>query len=132
MTGQRVHTRLGQRLPHRFLVIDDKPEMTAVVGSLPAAFLKREELIAEIDESLVLALAAQFEVKQASVECERLFNVADLDRDMVETNGTRLLCSAIRGLQPSVSASCGAMTAPTQSVLHATDLGGFSVGNATP
>ena len=34
------------------------------------------------------------------------------------------------GLQPSVSASCGAMTAPTQSVFHATDLGGFSVGNA--
>ena len=69
LTGQRLHTRLGQRLPHRFLVIDDKSEMTAVVGSLPAAFLKRQELIAEIDESRVLALTAQFEVKQAIVEC---------------------------------------------------------------
>ena len=43
--------------------------MTTVVRSLRAAFLEREELIAEIDESRVLALAAQFEVKQASVEC---------------------------------------------------------------
>ena len=51
LTGKRFYTRLGQRLPHRFLVVDDKPEMTTVVGSLPAAFLKREELIAEIDES---------------------------------------------------------------------------------
>ena len=50
----------------------------------------------------VLALAAQREVKQPSVEGERLFNVADLDRDMVEPNGTRLLCFRHKGLQPSV------------------------------
>ena len=102
LTGQRLYTHLGQRFPHRFLVIDDKPEMTAVIGSLPAAFLKREELIAEIDEGRVLALTAQREVKQASVECQRLFNVVDLDRDMVETNGTRLLCFRHKELQPSV------------------------------
>ena len=65
LTGQRLYTHLGQRLPHRFLVIDDKPEMTAVVGSLRTALLKREELIAEIDESRVLALAAQREVRRA-------------------------------------------------------------------
>ena len=65
--------------------------MTAVVGRLGAALLKRKELIAQIDEGRGLAPAAQLEVEQAAVECERLIDVADLERDMVETEGARFL-----------------------------------------
>src|ERR1700694_5286987 len=66
--------------------------MTPVIGSLSAPLLQREELIAEIDESRVFTLAAQLEVKQAAVECQRLFDVADHESDVVETDSARFLC----------------------------------------
>jgi hypothetical protein len=55
--------------------------MTAVVGRLSAAFLECKKLVAKIDESRGLVLAAKAEVEQATVECERLFNIADLERN---------------------------------------------------
>src|SRR6185436_15851313 len=81
-TGQRLDARLGQGIAHRLLVIDDQPEMPAVIGCLPAAVLQREELVAQIDEGRILALAAQLEVEQPAVEGQRLFDVADLERDV--------------------------------------------------
>jgi hypothetical protein len=38
--------------------------MAPVIRRLPAALLQREELISEIDESRVFALAAQLELEQ--------------------------------------------------------------------
>ncbi len=65
--------------------------MTAIVGGLCAAFLKRNELVTQIDECCCSALASQFEVENATVESQRSVNVTDLQRDMIETYGTRLL-----------------------------------------
>ena len=50
-SGQRLNSRCGEGLAYRLLVIDDQPEMTAIVRSLSAALLQGKELIAEIDES---------------------------------------------------------------------------------
>ena len=61
--------------------------MAAVVGGLGAAFLEREELIAQIDEGRGVALAPKLEVEQSTVEGQSLFDIADLERDMIETDG---------------------------------------------
>jgi hypothetical protein len=60
--------------------------MTAVVGRLLAALLQRDELVAEIDEGVGVAPAAQLEREQATVEGERGIDVADLQRHMVEAH----------------------------------------------
>src|SRR6266508_6140002 len=87
--GQRLNARRRQRTADGVLVVDHEPEMTAVVGGLAAALLQREELIAQIDEGRGLAPAAQLEVEQAAVERQRRVDIADLERDMVETDGAR-------------------------------------------
>ena len=88
--GQRLDAGLRERLADRVLVIDHEPEMTPVIGGLLAALLQREELIAKIDEGRGLALAAQLEVEQPTVEGQRLVDVADLERDMIEADGMAL------------------------------------------
>src|SRR5690349_5632785 len=65
LPGQRLHARLRERAAHRLLVIDHEPKMTAVIGALRAAFLKSQELIAQVDEGRGLASAAQLEREQA-------------------------------------------------------------------
>src|SRR5215468_2189636 len=86
---QRLDARRRQRAADRVLVIDHETEMTAIIGGLGAALLQRDELIAQIDERRGLALAAQFELEQAAVEGERLLDIADLESDVVETDGAR-------------------------------------------
>jgi hypothetical protein len=63
--------------------------MAAVVGGLLTPLLQREELIAKIDERCCLALAAQLEFEQAAVERQSRIDVADLESDVIETDGTR-------------------------------------------
>src|SRR5262245_47300892 len=87
--GQRLDPRRRQGAAHRVLVVDHETKMTAVVGGLGAPLLQRQELVAQIDEGRGLALAAQFEVEQATVECQRLLDIADLEGNMVETDGAR-------------------------------------------
>jgi hypothetical protein len=60
--------------------------MTAIVGRLFATLLERDELVAQIDEGHGVALAAQLEGKESTVERQRLFNVGNLKRDVVETH----------------------------------------------
>src|SRR5262245_9947371 len=90
--GERLDPRRRQRAAYRVLVVDHETKMTAVVGGLGAALLQRQELVAQIDEGRGLALATQFEVEQATVECQRLLDIADLESDMVETDGARFFC----------------------------------------
>src|SRR3546814_1076531 len=85
--GQRLDSGLRQRLAHRLLVVDHQAEVAVVVGRLAAALLQREELVAEIDEGGGLAPAAQLEIEQAAIEGQRLVDIADLEGDMVETDG---------------------------------------------
>jgi hypothetical protein len=54
--------------------------------------LKREELVAQIDEGRCAALAAKFELEQSTVESQSLFNVADLERYVVETDCASFSC----------------------------------------
>ena len=56
--------------------------MPPIIGRLPAALLKGEELVAEINESSVFAFAAQLEVEQPAVELQRLVDVTNLDRNV--------------------------------------------------
>ena len=49
-----------------------------------AAGLQRQELVADVDERLVRTAAAQLELEEAAVELERLVDVADLERDVVD------------------------------------------------
>jgi hypothetical protein len=63
--------------------------MTAIVCGLPAAFLQSEELVPQIDESHGVALAAQLEFEETPVERQRLFDVADFQCYVVESNGAR-------------------------------------------
>ena len=60
--------------------------MASVITRLFAALLQGKELVAKIDEGGVLALASQLEFEQATVEGQRLLDVADLERDVVHTH----------------------------------------------
>ena len=86
--GQGLDACVGQRLADGLLVIDDKAKMTAVVGSLRAALLERNELVAKIDKGSSSALASKLEVEQAAVESQSGFDVTDLQRDMIEPYNT--------------------------------------------
>jgi hypothetical protein len=61
--------------------------MPPIVAGLLAPLLKGKELITKIDEGGILALAAQLEFEQASVEGEGLPDVSDLERDVVHADG---------------------------------------------
>src|SRR5262249_14836064 len=89
LTGQRVHTRVRQRVADGVLVINHESKMTAVVRGLSTALLEREELIAQIDEGRGLAPAAKFEVEQATVNRQGLIDIIHLKSDMIETDGAR-------------------------------------------
>jgi hypothetical protein len=56
-------------------------------------------LVAQINEGRSLAPAAQFEVEQATVEGESLFDITNLESDMIETDGARLFCFEHRAIQ---------------------------------
>src|SRR5262249_12264268 len=92
--GQHLDASRLQGAPRRLLVVDHQAEMAAVVGRLLAALLERDELIAEVDEGHGLALAAQLEREKLAIERQRLLDVADLERDMVEAHNSRLPESA--------------------------------------
>ena len=113
-TGQRLDVRRRERAANRVLVVDHEAKMAAVVGRLRAALLQGEELIAQIDEGRGLALAAQLEIEQAAVEGERLLDIADLESDMVETDGARFPCFRHGGLRQLGHASCGDLIAGGQ------------------
>src|SRR5690606_32817523 len=80
---QRLNASFLQGRAYRLLVIDHQCKVPAVAGRLPAALLKGEAAVTEIDEGSVFALAAQLEVEQPTVEFQRLVDVADLDRDVI-------------------------------------------------
>ena len=80
-----LHAGRLQLSAQRVLVVDDEPEVTVGVGRLRSSAREREELVAHVDERHRLAgAAAQREVEEAPVPGERLVDVADLERDMVD------------------------------------------------
>jgi hypothetical protein len=63
--------------------------VATVVCGLPAALLKGNKLITQVDESHGITLAAQFEPEETAVVRQRLIDIADLQRDVVEANDAR-------------------------------------------
>src|ERR1044072_5892677 len=84
---QRIDAGLSQRLADCVLVVDHEAKVAAVVSGLGTTFLQREKLVAQIDEGRGVALAPKLELEQSTVESQSLFDIADLESDMIETNG---------------------------------------------
>src|SRR6516162_3950748 len=82
--------------------------MAAIVGRLLTALLQGDELVAQVDEGHGVALTAQFEVEEAAIERQRLFDIPHFQRHMVEANEARfcqfshriLLCLKFRWVGP--------------------------------
>ena len=63
--------------------------MAVVVRCLPPALGERDELVADVDERHAPGSAAQRELEDAAVELERLLDVPDLQRDVVDSDRLR-------------------------------------------
>ena len=93
--GQRLDPGVGQRFADGILVVDHKPKMTSLVSRLSSAFLQCQELVAQIDEGRIGALATKFEIEQSTVERQSLFDITDFERYVVETKGARFSLSTM-------------------------------------
>src|SRR5947207_10613061 len=87
--------RLGALFDAR-AIVDDKADMAALDAALLAIRHPRhvDELVAHIDKGAALAAAAQVEVEDLAVPVERLVDVADLDRHMIDADQPGLLAVA--------------------------------------
>src|SRR4029077_19196472 len=88
-------SRLGTRL-HARTVIDDKADMAPLDAGLLMVGHPRhvDELVAHVDKGGAFAAAAQVEIEDLAVPVERLVDVADLDRDMVDADQPGFLAIA--------------------------------------
>ena len=75
-----------QRAPSGIEIVDDEADVPVGVGLLGAAGRERDELVAHVDEGHASTAAPQREVEDPSVELERLVDVGDLHRDVVDTD----------------------------------------------
>src|SRR5262245_12312383 len=63
--------------------------MATIVSRLPAALLKGDKLIAQVDEGHGVILAAQFEPEKTAIECQCLIDIPHLQCDVVEAHDAR-------------------------------------------
>ena len=70
--GQHLDAGLCQCAANGLLVVDHQAEVAAIVGRLALSLLKREELVAQVDEGHVLVLSAELEIEDACIEGECL------------------------------------------------------------
>src|SRR6266516_3603255 len=77
-----------ERGSNGLLVVDDETEVTGLVGRLRPAFGESDELIAHLDERHPREplVDLHLEVEDPAVERERLVEIADLERDVVDAN----------------------------------------------
>ena len=85
-------SRFGE-FSHAGAVINDEPEMPVVVRTLRSPFGQRDELIAHVDEGGVWAATPQCKRENASIEGQRLLDIPDLERDMIDTDQVRFCFS---------------------------------------
>ena len=98
-----VDAGLAERGAGRLLVVDDEPEVAGSVGWLGAPAGEREKLVAHVDERHAVAdAAAELELEEASVPGERVLDVVDFERDVVDPHepGHVLLNAAGGGTLP--------------------------------
>ena len=65
-------------------------EVSSFIGRLPSSPLQRDELVAQVDEGILVASASQLKFEDPPVEGERLIDVAHLEGHMVEADRSRL------------------------------------------
>ena len=75
---------------HARPVVDDEPEMSPGILMRRLHFHHVDKLVTELDKGVPGALGAQREVEYLPVKGERGFDVADLDRDVVDADQPRL------------------------------------------
>src|SRR5207248_43653 len=81
----------------RLLVVDDETEVAPLVRPLRAALRESDELVAQVDERHPAAAAAQLEVAEDPLpECERLVEVGDLERDVVDADRSGHVFTVLR------------------------------------
>ena len=90
-SSQRLDPHLSQGPANRLPVVDHESNVTAVVSGLRATLLQGEELIAKIKKGGGFASATEFEVKQSAVKRQRLVDIADLERHVIQTDGPGFL-----------------------------------------
>ena len=87
-----------------------RPRCRSWSFGLGAAGRERDELVAHVEERHGLAPTAQGEIEQAAVEGERFVEVADLERDVVDPDQTRLASLGHRAQSSNTSRSIIAET----------------------
>src|SRR5205085_6645049 len=96
--GAFDHRRAGRlgALLHTRAVVDDKADMATLDAARFAVRHPRhvDELVPHVDKGAALAPAAQVEVEELAVPVERLVDVADLDRHMIDADQPGLLAVA--------------------------------------
>src|ERR671925_2114814 len=80
-----LNAEFFERPSNRLPVIDDKTEMALVIRTLRLAETQLDELIAEIDEGVVIALAAQGKVEYRAIKLERSVQIADFQDDVIDS-----------------------------------------------
>src|SRR4029450_183977 len=83
-----------ERLARRLLVVDDEPEVPVRVRRLRSSLREGDELIADVDERHPSEVAPELELEDPAVPLERLVDVADFQRDVVDANEPRHLSEA--------------------------------------
>jgi hypothetical protein len=88
-TGQDLDAERLERLAHRGAVVDHQAEVPVLILRLRSLRGQRNELIAHVDERHGPAAPAQREFEQSSIERERLVDVADFQRNVVDADQAR-------------------------------------------
>src|SRR5205085_1998953 len=89
LTVKWRHTSCLKGLSGCLFIIDDQAEVSTVIWGLSAALLKGNKLVAQVDESHRVTLAAQFETEESTIERQRFVNITDLNRNVVHANHAR-------------------------------------------
>ncbi len=85
-----MDARRFERRAHRRLVVDDEPDVPFAIDVRCRVACEREELVAHVDERHLRADApAQLELEELRVPGERLVEVADLERNVVDADDSR-------------------------------------------
>src|SRR5262249_58962933 len=88
-TGQELAAGRLDEVADGGAVVDHEAEMAPVVPVLVLRLHEGDELVAHVDEGLVLALAAQGELEDAAIEGQRLLDVTHLERDVIDAHQLR-------------------------------------------
>src|SRR5580692_3170695 len=73
-----------ERLAGGLFVVDDEAKVATIISRLRAALLKRNELIAQVNESHRVTFTAQFKLEETAIECQGLVDIPHLQCDVVE------------------------------------------------